>query len=160
MGRSNGFVKLYRNFLEWEWYCDTPVKVLFIHLLLKANYKDFDWQGESFKAGQCVTSIQSLSFSTGLSVQQIRTALSKLQKSSDITRRVTGRYSVITINNWDKYQIPFADATDFKPQGNSAPTTDKEYKNKRSFYKKGTTRKYDYAGYDLELFEQMLNSED
>ena len=37
---QGGFIKLYRSMLQWEWYDDVNVKVLFLHLLLKANYEE------------------------------------------------------------------------------------------------------------------------
>ena len=36
---NEGFIKIYRQLLEWEWYTDTNTKVLFLHCLLKANFK-------------------------------------------------------------------------------------------------------------------------
>jgi len=52
---SGGFVKLYRSMLKWEWYDDINVKVLFLHLLLKANYEDKRWRGIEIKKGEIVT---------------------------------------------------------------------------------------------------------
>jgi len=51
-----GFIKIHRKLLEWEWYDDNNVKVLFLHLLLKANYKDKKYRGETLKAGTVLTS--------------------------------------------------------------------------------------------------------
>ena len=42
-----GWIKLHRQILDWEWYDDINVKVLFLHLLLTANYEDKKWQGTS-----------------------------------------------------------------------------------------------------------------
>ena len=157
---ANGFVKLYRSFLDWEWYLDMPTKVLFLHLLLKANFMDFKWQGEQYRAGQCIVSIASLSLATGLSVQQVRTALSKLIKSRDITKHSRGKFTVITVNNWDKYQPVFCEQTTAKHSGNKRSTTDKEKKNERTFFYGARAQNYSYKGPNLELFEQMLNSDD
>ena len=41
---KKGFIALQRKVLEWEWYNDIPTKTLFIHILLKANFKDKNWQ--------------------------------------------------------------------------------------------------------------------
>ena len=35
-----GWVKLHRKFLEWEWYDKSETVHLFLHCLLKANHKD------------------------------------------------------------------------------------------------------------------------
>lgn len=36
---NNNFVKLSRKMLNWEWYTDVNTKTLFIHCLLRANWK-------------------------------------------------------------------------------------------------------------------------
>ena len=41
----DGHIKLFRKFLEWGWYQDINTKVLFIHMLLKANWKDGKFMG-------------------------------------------------------------------------------------------------------------------
>lgn len=100
-----GFIKLHRQITEWEWYSNINVCRLFIHCLLKANHKDNKWQGIVIERGSFITSIENLAFETGLSGQQIRTALNKLKSTGEITSKTTNRYSVISINNWDMYQV-------------------------------------------------------
>lgn len=46
-----GWVKIYRSILTWEWYSDINVRVLFIHLLLKANHAPKSWRGIEIQAG-------------------------------------------------------------------------------------------------------------
>ena len=99
-----GYLKLYRQFLSWEWYSDLPVRVLFLHCLLKANYNPAKWKGKTIKTGQFVTSLAHLAQETGLSLRQTRTALSKLKSTHEVTQQATSRYSIITVNNWDKWQ--------------------------------------------------------
>ena len=100
-----GFIKLHRQITEWEWYSNINVCRLFIHCLLKANHKDNKWQGIVIERGSFITSIENLAFETGLSGQQIRTALNKLKSTGEITSKTTNRYSVISIKNWDMYQV-------------------------------------------------------
>ena len=40
-----GYIKLHRKLLEWEWYSDTNVKIVFLHCLLMANHDDTKWRG-------------------------------------------------------------------------------------------------------------------
>ena len=40
---DNGWIKLHRNLLDWEWYSDIKVCRVFLHLLLTANFKDGNW---------------------------------------------------------------------------------------------------------------------
>lgn len=98
------YLKLYYKLLDWQWYTDANVMRLFIHCLLKANRLDKKWHGIDIKAGSFITSYENLAFETGLTVRQIRTALTKLKTTGELTNKTTSRYSMITINNWNEYQ--------------------------------------------------------
>lgn len=104
MQNLNGFVKLHRKFIEWEWYTDDVVKSLFLHLLILASFKPSRWQGRTIERGQVITSIPSLAEDTNHSIQEIRTALSKLEMTGEISTESTNRFRVITITNFDAYQ--------------------------------------------------------
>ena len=100
-----GFVMVYRKMTEWEWYQDVPVKVLFMHLLLTANHSSRRWEGVVIEAGENITSLDRLVRETGLSKQQVRTALHKLEDSKEITIDHKKRqYTKIKLNNWNQYQ--------------------------------------------------------
>jgi hypothetical protein len=128
-----GWVKLRRKMLDWEWYSDPAVCRLFTHLLLMANYKDTKWRGQVIKKGELLTGRKLLSEQTGLSEQQIRTALSKLQSTGEITSRSTNRFSVITITQWELYQADDREATsnttNKQPTSNQQATTSKNINN-------------------------------
>ena len=100
-----GYIKLYRQMTEWEWYKDIPVRVLFEHCLLRANHKDKKWQGKIIKAGSFVTSYENLSIETGLTYKQVRTALDKLKRTGEVAHEGHTQYSIISIKNWDKFQV-------------------------------------------------------
>ena len=75
---GDGWIKFYRKTLLWEWFTNPSVFHIFATLMLSANHKDGRWQGMEVLAGQHITSIEKLSQKTGLSFQQVRTALNKL----------------------------------------------------------------------------------
>ena len=100
---ENTFIKLFRSLLDWEWYSDNSTKALFIHCLLKANFKDKTWRGIEIKRGSFLTSLESLATETGLSVQNIRTSLRKLISTNELTSTSTNRYRIVTLKNYDKY---------------------------------------------------------
>jgi len=102
---NNGWIKLHRKILNWEWYGNDNVFRLFIHLLLMANHEDTNWQGEAISAGQRITSRQHLSKELKLGEQSIRTALNKLKSTNEITIKSTSKYSVICIIKWSDYQL-------------------------------------------------------
>ena len=69
--KSNGFVKLDRGILDWEWYEDTYTARLFFHCILKANWKPGVWKGQPYKRGQFITSLPILAKELGLSLIHI-----------------------------------------------------------------------------------------
>ena len=101
---DNGYIKLYRNIMDWEWYSNHNATKLFIHCLLKANYTEKEWQGKKLPIGSFVTSYEKLSKELNLSIRAIRTALKNLKKTHELTHNTTNQYSVIKVNNYTKYQ--------------------------------------------------------
>ena len=101
---NEGWIKIHRKFLEWQWYSDINTKVVFLHLLLSANYEPKKWLEYTIDRGQVVVGRKALSESLNLSEQQIRTAFKKLESSGNITTKSTNRFTIVTICNYDKYQ--------------------------------------------------------
>jgi len=99
-----GWIKLHRKLLDWEWYSDTNAKVLFLHCLLKANIKDTTWKGMEIKRGQFFTSNLSLSNELGLSIKEIRNSLKKLEKTGELTFFGASNGTMVTVCNYDNYQ--------------------------------------------------------
>lgn len=112
-----GWVSLYKKFVNWEWYQDTNVKSIFIHLLLLASYEDTKWQGRMVKRGQVIISSGNIANELKLTRQQVRTALKKLESTNEISIESTNKYLVITVEKYSDYQIGF--------QNNNHQTTNK-----------------------------------
>ena len=119
-----GFIILNREILDWEWYDNINVKSLFIHCLLKANFKQKSWRGIKIKRGSFVTSVAKLSAELEQTPQQTRTALKNLQTTNEITIKTTNRNSMITIVSYDKYQS--IQQTDNKQITNKQQTDNKQ----------------------------------
>lgn len=98
------WIKLHRKILNWEWYKNSDMFHLFIHLLLSANNRDGSWMGHEIKRGQMITGRVSLSRATGISEQSIRTCLKRLKSTNEITIVSTKHFSLITICEYDSYQ--------------------------------------------------------
>ena len=126
----DGFIALHRKMLDWEWYTDANVMRVFLHCLLKANYDTRNWRGITIERGQFITSITTLASELELSAMQIRIALDKLQRTSEITISTTNKYSVISVCNYESYQDinnPEQHATQHaKGQANNKQTTSKQ----------------------------------
>lgn len=101
---DSGWVKLHRRFLHWEWADNPDMVALWIHLLLMSNHDSQKWHGINIERGQCLTGRIKLAKTTGLSPRSIRTCLTKLKTTGELTIKSTNQYSIITICNYDKYQ--------------------------------------------------------
>lgn len=101
---KNGYIKLHRSILEWEWYKSSNTFIVFMHLLLTANFEQKRFQGEIIQIGERVASYASLSEETGLSIQSIRTAIKRLKSTGEITSRTNRQYTIFTVVNYSQYQ--------------------------------------------------------
>lgn len=137
-----GYIKLFRQIVDWEWYDDIPTCRLFIHLLLKVNHADRNWQGKKIERGSCITSFASLSTETKLSVEQIKRALKNLQKTGEIKKISTNQNTLIIVTKYDDYQC-FTNA-DNKQTTNEQQTDNMQKTNgKQTDNKRTTTNKND-----------------
>lgn len=130
MEDKKGFVKLYRSMLTWEWYDDINVKILFLHLILTANYEDKKWRGKVIKRGQRVVSVKKLSEELGITVQQTRTAINKLISTNEITNSKFAECNVFTLINYDKFQAVTNETTNHQQTSNKRPTNVQQIDNK------------------------------
>ena len=148
MSKVNGFITLHRKIMDWEWFSDANTLVIFIHLLLNANYVDGRFKGMEVKRGQLVTSLKHLSTKSGLSIQQTRTALEHLQSTGEITNLSYPQYRVITIVKYDDYQtstnLPTSDQQTINKPSNkpstNLPTNEQQQYNNNNNNNKGTNK--------------------
>ena len=101
---KGGWIKIHRKILDWCWYYDIKTFKLFMHLLLKANFKKKQWQNETVKIGEFISSYKHLAQDTGLSIHEVKTAITHLEKTGEIAKRSTTKYTVFTVTNYIKYQ--------------------------------------------------------
>ena len=130
----NGSIALNRQIFDWEWWGDHNVTRLWITILMLANWKDKQWQGKTIKRGSFITSYPSLADATGLSIQQVRTAITKLKSTGEIQQIVTNKYQLIIVVNYEKYQDLSSDdnsqITDNQQSNNSQITFNQQQLNK------------------------------
>lgn len=106
----DSFIILNRKVTQWEWYHDHKMYKLFIHCLLKANWKDKKWMGITIKRSSFITSLQKLSEETGLTVKEVRGALSRLEVTGEIilnkpeSEKKGKPYTLVTVCKYDIYQ--------------------------------------------------------
>ena len=156
----SGWIKLHRQFLNWEWYDDHNTSRLFLHLLLNVNHDDKKWQGKVIKAGQIITSLVKLSEQTGLSVRSIRTSIKKLHSTGEVTHKTTNKFTLLTLKKWGDYQnfeqsndtLDDKQTTNERQTKDKRTTTTKEVKKERSKEEeKETTKEKEAAPSSLEM---------
>lgn len=132
------FVQLHKKICDWEWYTDVPTCKLFFHILLKCNYKEAKWKWKVIKPWEFITSLEHLSLETGLTRQQVRTAINKLKSTWEITHYSTNEYTTLALNNWESYntrdntQITNEQQTDNK-RTTTTNKNNKEYKENKEY---------------------------
>jgi hypothetical protein len=173
-----GWIKLHRKLIDWEWYKDVNTFKLFLHLLLKANTETKKWQGQTINRGQLITSLKNLSHETGLTEKEVRTAISKLQKTKEVGKQTTSVNTTLTMLNYDLYQsmgkpTDKQKANDGQSKGKQGATT-KEYKEEEelkedkeilfeqfwNLYDKKVERKNcfnKFINLDLKVIEKIIN---
>lgn len=125
------YIKLHRKFLEWEWYRNEHTKNLFIHCLLKANWKESKFEGNVIQRGSFVSSIDILANETGLTSDEVRTAIKHLICTGEITKQSTNKYTLFSVVNYDLYQpVSQAEPKQAPSYSQSIPNNrrNKEYK--------------------------------
>ena len=127
--RKSGYIKLYRSMTDWEWYTDSNTKAVFLHCIFKANLSPKRFEGRLIDRGEFITSVSKLSAETGMSARQVRTALDHLKKTNEVTSTSTSKFTIIRVNNYDKFQKATSTLT------NERQASDKQVTSKRQQYK-------------------------
>ena len=163
--QKENYIKLFRKMLNWGWYKDTNTFRVFMHILLKANYQPSEYKGHKIDAGECVFGRKKWAEDLGLSERQVRTAIEHLKSTNEIATKTTNKFTIITVVNWELWQIEEGVKRPTKRPTRSQtsdqqPTTSKESKNNIS----SSLRSEDiYSGLPGALknalmeFEQMRN---
>ena len=118
-----GFVSLHRKMFNWGWYTHPTTSRLFIHLLLLANHTTKEWMGQTIQRGQLITGRKELAKQLKISEQSVRTSLKHLKSTNEITIKISNKFSLITVNNYDSYQISTNKLTNNQPATNQQLTT-------------------------------------
>ena len=141
---NNGWIKLHRQIIEWEWYIDGNTFRMFVHLLLTANHETKTWKGRIIKRGQRLITIRHLADELGIDEKTVQRCLHNLQTTKEIKVDVSKTGSLITIRKYDDYQDnaeevvgliptppPTQSPTPPPTEPPTPPPTKQEYKNIR-----------------------------
>lgn len=104
MADKKGYILLNRNITEWGWYNNLKTCHIFIHLLLKANFKEGVFMGQKINRGELATSRRTLAHECNLTENEVDTALLHLKQTDEIRIKRCSKFLVITIVNYSDYQ--------------------------------------------------------
>ena len=152
-----GWIKLHRKMVDWEWYNDTNVKIIFLHLLLTVNHKEQKWRGQTVLRGQKLTSIEHLADDVGLTIQQTRTALKKLKSTNEITIKTTNKNTLITIEKFNDYQVDIKENNkQNNKQSNNPLTNNQQTNNKQITTNKNEKNITTVSGSRVDSFQRII----
>lgn len=121
-----GYILVDRNMCEWQWWNKHNTVIVFLWLLMKAQFHESQFCGVKIERGQVATTIGNIMQHNNLSKQQVRTAISNLKSTQAITLTRHSKFLVITILNYDEYQNPTRSTTK-KQQSNNIHVTFKQH---------------------------------
>lgn len=162
---SEGFIKIYRSMEKWQWKDIPEMVALWVEILLKANFAEREYHGETFEAGSFPTSIEKLAAATGLTSRTVRTCLDRFRKTGEISVKSTNKGTKITVINWALYQGCDEEVTNDRQASDKQPTSkrqtsDNSIRNKESKKERSTTfgstekeRKFAYGDYSNVLLK-------
>lgn len=140
---EQGWLKLHRKILAWEWFKDSNTLMVFIYLLCHAQWHDSRYMGHEIKAGQLVTGRKKIAEDLGISEQSVRTSLNHLKSTNEITIKSTNKFSVVTIENWAVYQGDDEETNQqINQQANQQLTNNQPTTNHIQEYKKERKKRY------------------
>lgn len=138
---NEGWVKLWRKSLDGDMLKNHSLWIFWTWCLLKASHKRhkqlIGYQEIWLEPGQFIFGRSKAAEETGLSEQTIRTCIKSLKSTSNVTIKVTSKFTVITIVNWTYYQSNedestskvTSKSTNGQPASNQQLTTNKNVKN-------------------------------
>lgn len=101
---EQGFIKLFRSTLSWEWFDDERTLKLWIYLLLRVNYEPSRFRGIEIGRGEVLESLSTMARNTNMSVKAIRTALNHLKQTGEVACRRTKYGTLVSVRKYSLYQ--------------------------------------------------------
>ena len=159
-----GYIKLPRDFLEWEWWGRWPHHLLFEWLLIKARIYDKKVQGVIVRRGSVLTTWRDIQEAVGCSTGTLSRALKDLSESQEIIIRTEQRKTLITICHYEDYQgdnsqLWSNSGATAEQQRSNTPIYKEERKNEKDIY---SAHAHDDNGFvsdsDCRLWMQRYNA--
>lgn len=99
---NKGFVMINRNILDKDFYLKANVIRVYLHLVLKANYKTSYWQGIEILKGSLPISYAKLGKDLGLSIRQIRSSIEALKLTGILSSSRHSKFQIISLSEYNQ----------------------------------------------------------
>lgn len=101
-----GWVKLHRKILDNGIFTgDSDLLKVFVWCLLKASHKQHQIGMNTIEPGQFLTGRISASQELNIKPTTVRNKLNQLQQKKYVKLMTTNKFSIVTIVNWNTYQV-------------------------------------------------------
>lgn len=137
---------MHRKILDWEWFTHVPTRLVFEWFLYMAAWKDMvSENGYPLQAGQLYTTRDEIAKVNGLTDRQVRTAISHLISTHEITVESTKNGRLITILKYSEYQGENQKRPTKRPTKTEKTTKTTTNKNSSPTYTETSKLPYDYT---------------
>lgn len=102
--KNKMYLKISYSILDWGWIHNPNTFIVFMHLMLLANRKPHEYMGDTINRGEILASYEFLAKQTGLSVQNVRTAIKHLKASNTVKQRKIKGVNVFFIPSFEEHQ--------------------------------------------------------
>ena len=130
---ENTFITLHRKILQSSCFQDAELLKLWLWCLMRANHKDREiihgGQLVRLKRGQFITGRYVATKELNMTTMKYRGRIALLAKMLQISLKVTNKYTIITVVNYDLYQTKGKKITNKQPTDNQQITTDNNVNN-------------------------------
>lgn len=156
-----GWIKVHRALLD-HWCATEPEALsVWVRLLCEANFESKKSMINGclidVERGQLVFGLDAFSKKSGVSVSKLRRIISMLESDGMISRQKTSKYSLISIDCYDKYQEDDRQITGKSQANHNQIAAPKEVKNLRS--EEDKKDKQDPAGADIDFSPLRMTTE-
>ena len=155
---ESGWIKIHRKMLSWQWYQNSNMVHIMLHLVLTANTEDKPWRDITLHRGQLATTVKELSAKTGISEKSVRTCINRLSESGELGKQTTNKYTILTICNYDIYQL--SDSQKKSDWANKGQTKGKQRANNNKNNKNIRKKEYKKERINLSLFSEKTSFSD
>lgn len=106
---QEGYIRLYRCILDNPWSRHPDYLAVWVYCLLRGTYKECDVVTKNggvvhLLPGQFITSREQISVNTGVQESKVERALKLFKSEQQIEQQNCGKFRIISIVNWGKYQ--------------------------------------------------------